>query len=158
MLKTSLVAVALTFSQLAAAGGELYPTAECVQQLAHDKRLKVLDRKVALGLGDEATAAPAALERTATLEERAALGLWLELRQQCFSLGAAHRAAAHAGLPLLADRMFAEQQRLVSDLRAGRASFGEFNRRRLDLWQDERRQQAELLSPERLHRTTAALR
>jgi len=157
-MKTSIVvALTLTFSQIAAAGGDLYPTADCMQRLTHDVRLQALDRKVALGLGDEATPALLALDRTATVMERVALRLWMELRQECFALGAAHRAAAHAELPLLADRMFSAQQQLLGELREGRASFGEFNRRRLELWQTERRQQAELLGTDKLQ-TAAALR
>ena len=156
-MKTSILVLTLTFSQLAAAGGDLYPTAECMQQLTHDVRLQALDRKVALGLGDEATPALLALDRTATVMERVALRQWMELRQECFALGAAHRAAAHAELPLLADRMFDAQQRLLGELREGRTSFGEFNRRRLELWQAERRQQAELLGTDKLQ-TAAALR
>ena len=156
-MKTSILVLALTFSQLAAAGGDLYPTAECMQQLTRDVRLQALDRKVVLGLGDETTPALLALDRTATVMERVALRLWMELRQECFALGGAHRAAAHAELPLLADRMFDTQQRLLGELREGRTSFGEFNRRRLELWQAERRQQAELLGTDKLQ-TAAALR
>jgi hypothetical protein len=158
MLKTSLVAVALTFSQLATAGGDLYPTAACMQQLAHDWRLQSLNHKVALGLADEAMPAMLALERRPTAEESSALGLWLELRQGCFAVGADHRVAAHTSLPLLAGRMFGVQQRLVGELRDGRTTFGEFNRRRLEAWQTERRQQADLLQPDRSYRATATLR
>jgi hypothetical protein len=158
MLKTSLVAVALTFSQLATAGGDLYPTADCMQQLAQDATLQALEGKVALGLGDETTPALLSLERRPTAEESAALGLWLELRQKCYALGAAHREATHTSLPLLAGRMFGVQQRLVGELRDGRTTFGEFNRRRLDAWQTERRQQADLLQPDRSYRATATLR
>jgi hypothetical protein len=157
-MKTSIVALALTFSQLATAGGDLYPTAECMQQLKHDWRLQSLEHKVALGLVDEATPAMLALERRPTAEESSALGLWLELRQGCYAVGAAHREAAHTALPLLAGRMFGVQQRLVGELRDGRTSFGEFNRRRLEASQVERRQQAALLRTDKLPSTTAALR
>ena len=157
-MKTSIAVLTLTFSQLAAAGGDLYPTADCMQQLVQDVRLQALDRNVALGLGDETTPAMLALERRPTADESAALGLWMELRQKCYALGAAHREAAHTSLPLLAGRMFGVQQRLIGELRDGRTSFGEFNRRRLDAWQTERRQQAELLRTDKSPSTTAALR
>jgi hypothetical protein len=157
-MKTSIVVLALTFSQLATAGGDLYPTADCMQQLTHDVRLQALERKVALGLGDQATPALLALDRRATVEESAALVLWMELRQKCFALGADHRSAAHTSLPLLAGRMFGVQQRLVGELRDGRTTFGEFNRRRLELWQVERRQQADLFRSDKLQTTAAALR
>jgi hypothetical protein len=158
MLKTSIVVLALAFSQLATAGGDADPTAGCMQGLAQDARLQVLHRKVDLGVGDQATPAMLALEGRAAPEDSAALGVWMELRQKCYARGAAYRAAAHTSLPLLAGRMFGVQQRLVGEVRDGRTSFGEFNRRRLEAWQTERRQQADLLRAARPQDTTTALR
>jgi hypothetical protein len=142
MLKVSIAALALAFGQLALAGGDPYPTAACDQQLARDARLKMLDGKVALDFSGDA--APS-MKRVPTLTERSVLGLWSQLRQECFALGGAHRAAAHADLPALAERMFAMQQQLVGELREGRIGFAEFNARRLELWQMARRRQAEIL-------------
>jgi hypothetical protein len=158
MLKTSIAILTLTLSQLAFAGGDLYPTAECMLKLEQDARLRPLAGKVALGLGDETTSAQVALDRLPAAEERNALNVWSELRRECFALGTAHRAAAHAGLPGLTDRMFAAQQLLLRELQEGRIGFAEFNASRFELWKVERRQQANLLRPEILHSAAAALR
>ena len=155
MRKTSIAVLALTFSSLAVAGGDPYPSAQCFEQLASDARLKLLEGKVALDAPFErvATTTPAMI-RVATLKERAALGVWSELRQECFSLGAAHRASAHPDLPALAGRQFAAQQQLLAELREGRYGFAVFNARALELRQIAHRRQAELLQSDNLHNTT----
>jgi hypothetical protein len=158
MLKTLIVVLLLTLSQLAVAGGDPYPTAYCMLQLGQDARLQVLGGKVALGWGDETTSSQLALDRLPAAKEREALGLWSELRRECFALGAAHRAAAHEALPALADRMFAAQQLLLRELSEGRIGFAEFNASRLALWKVEHRQQANLLRPDKFHNAAAALR
>jgi hypothetical protein len=158
MKKTCLVVLAMTLSQLAVAGGDPDPTAECMRELSHDARLRVLDGKVALGASDETSLSQLALPRLPTAEEDAALVVLSQLRQDCFTLGAAHRAAAHAALPVLAERMFAAQQALLRELREERIGFAEFDARRLELWQAERSQQAELLRPGRIHSVVATQR
>lgn len=158
MLKTSIVILTLTLSQLAVAGGDPYPTAECMLKLEEDARLRPLAGKVALGLGDETTSAQLTLDRLAAAGERRALGVWSELRRECFALGAAHRAAAHAALPVLAERMFAAQQLLLRELQEERIGFAEFNASRFELWKVERRQQANLLRPDKLHSAEATQR
>jgi hypothetical protein len=158
MKKTCFVVLAMSLSQLAVAGGDLYPTAECMRELSHDARLRVLDGKIALGASDETSLSQLALPRLPTAEEDAALAVLSQLRQDCFTLGAAHRAAAHAALPVLADRMFAAQQELLRELREERIGFAEFNARRLELWQVERSQQADLLRSDKFNKTSAALR
>ena len=154
--KTCLAAIALGFSQLAFAGGDAYPTAECFDRLAGDTRLKHLDGKVAAGRDDDV--ARASLKRVATPDERATLGLWSRLRQECHALGAAHRVAAHPGFPALADVQFARQQALIGELRDGRVGYAEFNARRLELWEIAHRHQAELLRSDKSHNAALSLR
>jgi hypothetical protein len=146
MLKTSIALLALAVNSLAFAGGEPYPTAACMYQLPHDARLKTLGDKVSLDLLGDGTLS---MKRVPTLSERSALGLWSELRQECFSLGAAHRAAAHRELPAAADRAFTAQQGLLRELREGRFGYAEFNVRSAELRKTAHRRQAQILDSDK---------
>jgi hypothetical protein len=153
MLKTSITVLSLALSQLAFAGGDPYPTAACMSDLAQDARLQPLLGKVALG--DDM---PGLVDGRPTAEERAALRLWSDLRQECFTAGSAHRAAAHIDLPASADRFFAMQQALLGELREGRIGFTEFNARSAELTDGARSRQAEILRPDNLHKTALSQR
>jgi hypothetical protein len=144
MFRVGIAGLALIASHGALAGDEPYPTLECIQQLAHEARLQVLDGKVALGHSEETTYAMLALDRPATTEESLALALWSDLRQACFALGAPYRSAAGTERGALAGRLFAVQQRLLGELCEGRIGYAEFNARRFELWAAAARREEEI--------------
>lgn len=109
------------------------PTENCIDLLASEPRLQVLADKVALARSTQASLVRVS-ERIATEQERAALALWLEKRQQCFEAGDAQRRARLVPQEIAFLRsVFVFQQRLVADLQGGRLTYAEFNRRRAEL-------------------------
>ena len=108
-------------------------TEDCIDRLASEPRLQVLADKVALARSTQASLVRVS-DRTATEQERAALALWLEKRQQCFEVGDAQRRARLVPQEIAFLRsVFVFQQRLVADLQGGRLTYAEFNRRRAEL-------------------------
>ena len=106
-------------------------TAGCLQELAFEPRLSIIANKVDVVHAAAHSQAP---DRVATAEERAAVGLWLHLRNECFEFGAAQRRAAYKPQDNAFTRaMFVFEQRLVAELQRGRVTYAEFNRRRLEL-------------------------
>src|SRR5262245_34865414 len=109
------------------------PTRACIDALAGDSRLAPLADKVALVRGAPGSAARA-IDRVATEQERAAVAVWMEKRNECFDAGAQHRRASSQPQDRAFVRsVFVFQQRLVADLQAGRLTYDEFNRRRGEL-------------------------
>jgi len=131
-MKTNLICTGV-FALAASFGAAAQDTATqgCIQELAFEPRLTVIAGKVDVV---HAVAAPQAPDRLATPEERAAVGLWLHLRQQCFQFGAAQRhATAKAQEIAFVRSVFVFEQRLVAELQNGRVTYAEFTKRRLEL-------------------------
>jgi hypothetical protein len=134
MLRTCLVAVAVTISAQALAG-EVYPTNQCIDALDQDQRLAPIAYKVALGRSDQTSAEMFDLERPVVARERNALELWSKLRQFCFDLGAEFRAGLdNSQQTALAGRLFGLHQRMLHELVEGRTTYAEFNRRRVEVY------------------------
>ena len=73
-------------------------------------------------------------ERAPTEQERAAVAMWMEKRNQCFDAGAAKRRAVSQPQEIAFLRsLFVFQQRLVAELQQGRLTYAEFNQRRAEL-------------------------
>jgi hypothetical protein len=133
-LRTCLAAVAVAISAQALAD-ESYPTNQCIDQLSQDWRLAPIADKVALGRSDQTSAEMLDLERPAVASERNALELWSKLRQFCFDLGADFRATVtNSQQVALAGRLFGLHQRMLDELRDGRSTYAEFNRRRVEVY------------------------
>jgi len=131
-MKTKLICSAI-FALAASFGAAAQDsaTAGCVQELAFEPRLSIIAGKVDVVHAAAHSQAP---DRVATPEERAAVGLWLHLRNECFEFGAAQRRAAYTAQDNAFVRaMFVFEQRLVAELQRGRVTYTEFNQRRLEL-------------------------
>jgi len=121
--------LALTIGNAVAAN----PTENCIDLLASEPRLQVLADKVALARSTQASLVRVS-DRTATEQERAALTLWLEKRNQCYEAGDKQRRTEMKAPEIAFVRsVFVLQQRLVADLQGGRLTYAEFNRRRAEL-------------------------
>jgi len=108
------------------------PTASCIVNLAGEPRLKLIADKVALGRGINIPAR--FLERAPNADERSALAIWLEMRQDCFNEGAKYRhVVSTPGEIELARDAFDYQQQMVAELKAGRMTYVQFNNRRMKL-------------------------
>jgi hypothetical protein len=108
------------------------PTYGCLEKMAREPRLAIIADKVALG--QSASVKAVRLDRSANAEERAAVALWLELRQQCFDAGEDYRFIVLTPQEHLAVRSaFEFQQRLLANLEQGSMSYVQFNRRRVEL-------------------------
>jgi hypothetical protein len=149
MLRHTFAAVALAVGVQAHADEAVYPTNQCIAQLHQDERLAPIAGKVALGRSDQAGAAMLELDRPVLAVERDALALWSKLRQFCFDLGAEFRSRLpSAEQAALAARLFGLHQRMVGELREGRSTFAEFNRRRLEVYLIAAALEAQLLGSE----------
>jgi len=110
------------------------PTARCINGLSAEPRLQTIADKVALGHDDRVFAMRVAADRSPSDRERAALAVWLDLRNECFSAGEKYRRSVSKPQERAFVRsVFVFQQRLVADLRAGRLTYTEYNRRRQEL-------------------------
>jgi hypothetical protein len=151
MFRHTFAAVALAAGVQAHAGEPVYPTNDCIDRLHQDARLAPIAGKVSLGRSDQANAAMLELDRPALTVERDALALWSKLRQFCFDLGAEFRGQVpNVEQSALAARLFGLHQRMVNELREGRSTFAEFNRRRLEVYLIAAALEAQLLGSEQV--------
>jgi hypothetical protein len=130
-----IVMLAASFTTLAqdASWTLVDPTYACVEKMTRDGRLSVIADKVALAHGASLKTVRG-LDRAANAEERAAVALWLDRREQCFAAGGYYRFTALTPQEHLAVyQSFEFQQRLLVNLEQGRMSYAQFNRRRLEL-------------------------
>ena len=127
-----IVMLAASFAALAQ-DGPVDRTYGCLEKALHEPRLAVIADKVALAYGPGLKTAPA-LERLVNAEERAAVALWVELRERCFAAGGHYRFTALTPHEHLAIQgAFEFQQRLLANLQQGGITYAQFNRRRLEL-------------------------
>jgi len=127
--------LAASFTTLAqeAVGTPADPTYACLERMARESRLAVIADKVALGHGPSIKTVRG-MDRAANAEERAAVALWLDRREQCFAAGGYYRFTYLTPQEHLAVyQSFEFQQRLLVNLEQGRMSYAQFNRRRLEL-------------------------
>jgi hypothetical protein len=131
-MKAKLICSAI-LAAMASFGAFANPTENCIDSLAADARLRVLSDKVALARSTQASTVRTA-DRVANGQERAAVAVWLEKRNQCFDAGNAYRRGMSSPQEIAFVRsVFVFQQRLVADLQGGRVTYAEFNQRRLEL-------------------------
>ena len=122
-----IIGVAATFNAFAQDA-----TSDCIKGLAGDARLAAIADKVGLEYPREPSAPQ--LQRYASEEERAALGVWSGLRRQCFDAGEpARRKMLDAQTRSAMESAFLFQQVLLSRLQHGELTYSEFSRRRADV-------------------------
>jgi hypothetical protein len=123
----------LALASFAAAAQD--PTARCMEGLSGEPRLSPIADKVALVRSSQAFVQRVA-DRLPTGEERAAVAVWMNLRNQCYQAGDAYRRRIATPQEVAYTRsVFVFQQLLAADLQSGRVTYAEYNRRRLELVQ-----------------------
>jgi hypothetical protein len=133
-MKAKLICGAV-LAMAASFGANAQPTDKCMAALSSEARLQPIADKVALGRTGEA-ALVRVMDRAASEQERTVIAVWLHKRNECFDAGAGYRRAMSTPQEIAFLRsVFVFEQRLVSDLQAGRLTYAEFNRRRIELAQ-----------------------
>ena len=155
MVKHVLAAMVVALSVQANAEEGAYPTNACIDSLGFELRLMPIADKVALGRSDQTAGDMLELDRAAQPAEQQALELWSRLRQACFDIGAEFRKGLpNAEQAALAGRLFTLHQTMIGELREGRMTFAEFNRRRVETYGIATMIEAQML--ERTEQATAA--
>ena len=116
------------------------PAAPCFRALADDARFAPIRDKVALGGSIEEMRSRTSSNERAKGEEGAALGAWRSAREGCHRQEAGYYATRDVQIQALAREHFAAVQSLIGDLQAGKLSYGEFGRRRVELYEQVTRQ------------------
>ena len=121
------------------------PAMPCYRALADDARFASIKDKVILG---PATSSEA--QRVARIAERASeqetpvIAAWRTAREECHRLEKPYFATRDTEIQATAYRYFAAVQALIRDLEAGKVAYGEFGRRRMDLYDKFNRDVEEL--------------
>ncbi|MCC6212609.1 MAG: hypothetical protein IT513_16365 [Burkholderiales bacterium] len=119
----------------AGAQGTGNPAMPCFRALVEDARFASLRGKVALGGAlDELNSLTSSADRPTPLE-RVALGEWKSARDSCHRLEIPYFATRDTQIQALARDYFAAVQALIVELQGGKLSYGDFGRRRLDLYE-----------------------
>jgi hypothetical protein len=111
------------------------PALPCFQALAGDARFAAIKDKVALGgTMEEMRRMTNSIDR-AGAQERPALDGWKSAREECHRLELPYYATRDLEIQRLAREHFAAVQALIAELQAGALSYGNFGKRRIELYE-----------------------
>ena len=111
------------------------PAMPCYRALSDDARFALIREKVALGpTTDELRRAARSAERP-TPQEGAALAVWRKARETCHQQELPYYATRDAEIQSLAREHFAAVQALIGELQAGALTYGDFGKRRIELYE-----------------------
>lgn len=111
------------------------PAMPCYQALESDARFSSIRQKVALGGAiDEMRKFTGSGERP-TAAESAALSEWGTARESCQRLEADYIATRDTQIQALVRKYYAAVHSLIGELASGKLTYGDFGRRRLDLYE-----------------------
>jgi len=110
------------------------PAMPCYQALADDPRFAAIRDKVALGGNLEEMRRMTKSGERASQQETSALAAWRSARQACHQQELPYYATRDADIQALARDHFAALQGLIADLQKGALTYGEFGKRRIDLY------------------------
>ena len=104
---------------------------QCISNLANNPELTVIRNKVALGGLDTQTVEMLANNQKPNASEKAALLKWDSLRQPCIKMSQEWLAKyGQPNISVINDRVSSEFKVLLSDLYAGKITYGEFAKAR----------------------------
>ncbi len=110
------------------------PAQPCYDALSGDARFAPIRDKVSLGGDtDEMHRMTARVERPGA-QEIPAIATWKSARDACHRLETDYYAKRDEGIATLAREHFAALQALIGELQSGTMTYGDFGRRRLDLY------------------------
>lgn len=111
------------------------PARPCYDALAGDARFASIRDKVALsGFAAEGLRAYTGIAERAGPEERPVLGAWKNAREACHQKELPYFATRDVGIQAAAREHFAALQALIDQLAGGAMTYGEFGRRRIELY------------------------
>ena len=111
------------------------PAVPCFRALADDPRFAPLREKVALGGALEEMRNFTKSAERASERELPVLTAWSNARDSCHRLEAGYYATRDIEIQALARDHFAAVQALIAELQSGKFGYGEFGRRRVDLYE-----------------------
>lgn len=112
------------------------PAMPCYEALAGDARFAVLRDKVILGPTNRADSQRIAknTERP-TREEAAAISQWRLAREECHKIETPYYATRDTEIQATVNQYFANLQGQVRELEVGKLTYGEFEKRRFELYE-----------------------
>lgn len=131
--------------------GRTNPAVPCYAALAEEARFAPLRGKVALsGATGEIRGLTTSAQRPSP-QEASLLTAWREAREACNKLEAPYLEGRETGIVATVKEHFASVQTLIGQLQAGAMTYGEFGKRRLELYERTTRRveqlQKEILPP-----------
>lgn len=113
------------------------PARPCYDALADDARFAPIRDKVALsGFAAEGLRAFTKSSDRASAQEAPALGAWKAAREACHQQELPYFATRDVEIQAAAREHFASLQALIDRLQAGAMTYGEFGRRRIELYEN----------------------
>lgn len=116
------------------------PATACYQALIGDARFAPIREKVALGGTMDEMRRMTKSDERASAQEKPVLAAWRDARESCHRLEKPYFATRDNAIEALALQHFTEVQALIGELQSGALSYGEFGRRRIDLFEKRNRQ------------------
>jgi hypothetical protein len=107
----------------------------CFNALSGDPRFAALKDKVALGGTMEELRRMASGAERARPQEKPVLDAWKTAREECRRLELPYYATRDLEIQRLAREHFAAVQGLIAELQAGALSYGDFGKRRVELFE-----------------------
>jgi len=120
------------------------PAMPCYRALSGDPRLAPIRQKVALGPATDEARDLTKISERASKEEAPVIAAWREAREACHRQEAGYFSTRDAGIQALARDYFSAIQALIGELQVGKLSYGEFSRRRTDLYEQFMRKVEEI--------------
>ena len=112
------------------------PAMPCFAALADDPKFVAIRNKVALGAGTAADAQRLAkIAERPTGDEKPVIRAWRAAREECHALEKPYFATRDNEIQAAALRHFGAQQALVGDLEAAKLTYGDFARKRWELYE-----------------------
>lgn len=133
--RSYLLGLLLVCSSTAISQQQGNPAMPCYRALAEDSRFAVIRDKVALGGSIEEIRRMTKSAERPSREEMPALAAWKSARAECHKAERPYLATRDTEMASVAREYFASVQALIGELQAGALSYGEFGRRRVELYE-----------------------
>jgi predicted Zn-dependent protease len=130
-----LLALIAVIPTVASAQPKGNPAMPCYQALADDPRFAPIREKVVLGPATRSeTQRVAQIAERSSEREKPAIAAWRAAREQCHQQEKPYLETRDTQIQETVYRYFAAVQALIGELEAGRVTYGEFGKRRMDLY------------------------
>jgi hypothetical protein len=130
-----LLILLLSCTNIAISQQKANPAMPCYQALSSEPQFATIREKVSLGgVMDEMRRMTKSSDR-ANQQEASALATWRDAREKCHQQEVFYFATRDSKIEALARDHFAAVQTLITDLQAGNLTYGEFSKRRIEVYE-----------------------